>query len=268
MTYPTYIQASYEWLLKNLHNPYPSKELKTQIARDSRSLLKDVDAWFVDARRRIGWNAFRKARFSNKRTEIIDAATRFFVKNDLKRPLDPTVELEFVAVECRAKDLYSGKFFESSLATTLDLAVRNLTPAIKAQSKLEEKQRKLERRRRDKMARAALSYPSPQHSPGASPEPSLPSPTPDTVNLQAIIATSPNRKRRHISSRPLEDNSEEDRPRKRSRCAFILIFIPFTFSHSCTESSRSLPLLFTLLVFHPPQPLYQTFPVTLTSIFY
>nr|AAB22023.1 A42 mating-type factor beta 1-1 gene product [Coprinus cinereus, Peptide Partial, 44 aa] [Coprinopsis cinerea] len=44
------------WLKDNWYNPYPSGEVRTQIARQTRTSRKDIDAWFIDARRRIGWN--------------------------------------------------------------------------------------------------------------------------------------------------------------------------------------------------------------------
>nr|pir a 1-2 protein - inky cap (Coprinus cinereus) [Coprinopsis cinerea] len=42
------------WLYQNLHNPYPSPQVRESIATKSKSPRKDVDNWFVDARRRIG----------------------------------------------------------------------------------------------------------------------------------------------------------------------------------------------------------------------
>nr|BAO20893.1 homeodomain 1 [Tricholoma matsutake] len=168
---PSYIKPSYEWLLANIHDPYPSIHTRDDIASASGFARKDIDGWFIDARKRIGWNALRKARFSNKRIEIVDAATRFFVEDDPKRPLDPNIELEFAAIETRAKDLYTEKFSESELAAKLDMVVKDMTPETKAQAKEAERRRMLLQRDESNMriSRAISSYPSPDRSPNCSP---------------------------------------------------------------------------------------------------
>lgn len=165
-TTSSYIELAYGWLLSNLHNPYPQKEARDDIAYQTGAPRKDIDAWFTDARKRIGWNRLRKVRFGNKRTAIIDAATRFFSYSDPKRPLDPSIELEFAAIESRATELYSEKFVQTTLASKLDVAVKDMTPALKLQAKVETQQRRTERRR----GRDALAYPSPERSPRTSPE--------------------------------------------------------------------------------------------------
>ncbi|GLB35909.1 putative homeobox KN domain containing protein [Lyophyllum shimeji] len=169
-SYPPYIEPAYRWLLKNLHNPYPSKETRVSIALESGSDTKSVDSWFIDTRKRIGWNTIRKRHFSNKRADIVDAATRFFVQDDDKRPLDPTVEFEFAGLQKRAKDLYADRFDESTLAAKLDIAVKDLTPETKVQAREEAERRQQEARKREEDALAASCYPSPQRSPGRSPE--------------------------------------------------------------------------------------------------
>ncbi|GLB35907.1 hypothetical protein LshimejAT787_0301950 [Lyophyllum shimeji] len=206
-----YIKPSYTWLLENLHNPYPSTRVRDDIAQKSGAARKDVDNWFIDARKRIGWNALRKAVFSNKRVDIVDAATRFFVEDDPKRPLDPTIEYEFIAIKKSAKDLYVDKFSESDLAARLDMAVKNLTPQRKAEAMAE-------RLRQLQLRKDRESYPSPDRSP----EPTRLSPVPynddaDTNAPRSISATS--RKRRSSSAEPPSDESEPsaDRPTKRSR---------------------------------------------------
>ncbi|KAG6894456.1 hypothetical protein C0992_006021 [Termitomyces sp. T32_za158] len=208
--HPAYIVPAYQWLLANIHNPYPSKEVRTQIARKAKSDIKSVEAWFVDARGRIGWNALRKTYFGNKRAEIVDAATRFFVKLDDKRPLGTTIEFEFAQMEISAKNLYSDRFVETTLVTKLDVAVKDLTPEMKQKAKTyarEEVQR----------AKAASSYPSPRHSPDRSPEPVELSPP---FEQDRDLASTPldalaRRKRRSLS--PEDDSVISDRPVKRVR---------------------------------------------------
>ena len=211
---PPYIQPSYEWLISNLENPYPSNQTRTAISLQTHSPRKDIDGWFTDARRRIGWNALRKSRFSNKRIDIVDAAVRFFVKNDPKRPLDPAVELEFAAIEARAKDLYAEKFIQSTLAAKLDVVVKDMTQEMKVQAKAEEKLRKrLQRQKKEKRALDALCYPSPERSPAASPEPALPSSP--TQGDHLTIDDTPRSSRKRCT--PTLDHEHDGVPRKRSR---------------------------------------------------
>ncbi|RDB29068.1 Mating-type protein beta1-1 [Hypsizygus marmoreus] len=212
---PSYIEPAYRWLLQNLHNPYPSTETRETIARDTGAARKGVDAWFVEARKRMGWNALRKARFANKRVDIVDAATRFFVKPDDKRPLDSNIELEFASVEKRANDLYAEKFSESTLATKLDVAVKDLTPEMKARARTEERRR----RQAANEALAASSYPSPERSPGRTPE-AVASPFSEDHDLATVYPEAiSGRKRRGSSSSPDEqdDDTGDHRPQKRSR---------------------------------------------------
>ena len=145
---PSYIKTAHAWLLDNMHNPYPPLEIRARIARKHRCPRKNVDAWFVDARRRIGWNAIRKSYFPRK-ADLISAATRFF-NRDVAGSLpstssDECFSLLFVDMMIRANSLCLSSGAQAS-ATGLP------------------KQR----------YEAALSYPSPEHSTNSSPEPPSP----------------------------------------------------------------------------------------------
>ena len=227
-SFPRYISPSYQWLVSNLHNPYPSKEIKNKISHETQTSSKDIDGWFVDARRRIGWNALRKSRFSNKRADIIEAATLFFVKADPKCPLDPIVELAFASIESSAKDLYSEKLSESTLVTSLDMAVKDMTPEIEAQSKANRMQRnRLERQRKAKANCAALAYPSPDRSPiTSSDENPLPPSDQDSLTTTNHASASSSLKRRHSSSRVSLDNDTEPHTRRATkRCRYELFCV-------------------------------------------
>ncbi|KAF8078876.1 C-terminal domain of homeodomain 1-domain-containing protein [Lyophyllum atratum] len=213
---PPYIEPAYQWLLENLHNPYPSKETRISIALESSSDRKCVDAWFIETRKRIGWNKLRKQHFS-KRVDIVDAATRFFVREDEKRPVDPTVELEFAGLQKRVRDLYADRFVESTLATKLDVAVKDLTPVTKAQAHEKAQRLRLEARKGEEDALAASSYPSPQRSPGRSSEPVALAPLEEDEDLATTQSEAiAGRKRRSISPDGDKDSSA-DRPSKRTR---------------------------------------------------
>ncbi|KAG6839539.1 hypothetical protein C0991_001777 [Blastosporella zonata] len=206
---PSYIRPSYDWLVENIHNPYPTTSVRDTIAQKSRATRKDVDNWFIDARKRIGWNTTRKIHFSNKRVDIVDAATRFYA-DDEKLTLGQDVELAFISIMKNAKDLYSDKFGETPLASKLATVVKDLTPQTKAEAKAE-------RMRQLQLKKDRDAYPSPDRSP----EPTRLSPVPcdDEVNNDASLPiSSTNRKRRSPSREPLDsEQSEEPRPAKRSR---------------------------------------------------
>ncbi|KAG5650512.1 hypothetical protein H0H81_011990 [Sphagnurus paluster] len=239
---PKYIKPSYDWLLDNLHDPYPSTRVRDAIAHKSGTARRDVDNWFIDARKRIGWNALRKASFNNKRVEIVDAATRFFIQDDPKRPIDPTIEYEFISMKKRAQDLYVDKFTESVLVAKLDVAVKNLTPRTKAEAKAEEQRlRQLQKDRN--------SYPSPERSPEQSPEPTRLSPVPDQEDEdnkapESISMTS--RKRRYPSVDPQSSGDVlGDITTKRARCVencFVSACIDFPSSRLDTSSHSDITI--------------------------
>lgn len=215
---PPYIQPAYSWLLNNLHNPYPSKHIRAAISLETKSDRKHIDSWFVDARKRMGWKTLAKKHFSNKRTDIIDAATRFFVQEDSKRPLDPNLELEFAAIETSAKDLYSDKFSETLLAAKLDVAVKDMTPEMKTQARENEKRRRQEEKveQAERSMRDVSAYPSPDRSSNCTPEPSLLSPSPSASD-EASRAPSepPARNKRRLSSVSPDDIEAVHHPSKR-----------------------------------------------------
>ncbi|KAG6888199.1 hypothetical protein C0992_009354 [Termitomyces sp. T32_za158] len=155
--FPPYIKLSYDWLVENICNPYPSINIRDAIARKSGAARKDIDNWFIDARKRIGWNAARKTHFLNKRVVIVDAATRFYA-NDEKLSLSQGAEHALISIMKNAKDLYCDKFDETILAAKLTAVVKDLTPETKAAAKAE-------RVRQAQLMKDRNSYPSPDRSP-------------------------------------------------------------------------------------------------------
>ncbi|KAF7784078.1 transcriptional regulator family: Homeodomain [Agaricus bisporus var. burnettii] len=110
-----YIKQAYSWLMLNLSNPYPPKEVREAIARKAGSDPKHVENWFGDARKRMGWNAIRKRHFANKRHSTVVAATAFF-GGQTSELLTDTVRQDFAIMLADAEDMYSKKFTESKLA--------------------------------------------------------------------------------------------------------------------------------------------------------
>ncbi|RXW24043.1 hypothetical protein EST38_g1851 [Candolleomyces aberdarensis] len=190
----SYIQLAYEWLSVNLHNPYPSAEVRYRIATDSNSLRKDIDAWFIDARRRVGWNSLRKKHFNNKRADIVAAATRFFVKEET---LKPDIESEMMRLKMKIDRLFSPKFEQSKLATQLDLVVRDMTPQLQAECLGN-------RRSNRKRERDALSYPTPERSPNSFSQSLSPFSSPGSTTMELPDAP-PSLKRRRSSVSDVSD---------------------------------------------------------------
>ena len=111
---PPFIASAHQWLMDNLHNPYPTVKVKNQIAAASSCQVSSVNSWFVNARRRIGWTRHCRERFSNCRADMIDAAYRALVEEDPQRILSPELSHLFVEMKVVAEGLYSSTFTKSA----------------------------------------------------------------------------------------------------------------------------------------------------------
>ena len=207
-----------------MHNPYPSKETKATIAEESGSSSKDIDNWFINVRRKIGWNKLRSKHFENKRSLIVNAATRFFkeVPQALHSSTTPISGIgqktnynsEFKSIEKCVRDLYPPKLFETSLATKLDESGRGLSPEAKDRAQVECS----EIQRRAEELQPLNAYPTPEHSPERSPEASVAS----LPNQNITPASS--RKRRNSDRDSPDINDCWDEPPKRCRYVFDFQF--------------------------------------------
>lgn len=117
------ISLAANWLSRNYHNPYPSKDVRDEISRKSSWNRKDVDAWFTEARKRIGWNDIRKTYFGNRRAETVQTATEFFGCSHTS--LDPALAQAFIDMESQVHDLYLEPFKPSKLAIVLGEACKD-----------------------------------------------------------------------------------------------------------------------------------------------
>ncbi|PPQ71473.1 hypothetical protein CVT26_011252 [Gymnopilus dilepis] len=207
---PSYIKLSYEWLLSNLHNPYPSKDTKKQIARKSKCSVRDIDAWFIDARKRIGWNTLRRRKFSNKQENIVAAATRFFKPSastfaddasaTLMSEMNPfeAYHADFVAMENATRSLYSGRLSAVPPSTPPNRAGQKSRRSYPATSRSVPPQI-------PNFESAILPYPTPEPSPEQF---TIASPLSATCAPLPISIAMPSQKRR----RPDSELSEDDRP--------------------------------------------------------
>lgn len=197
--------------------------------------MKDIDNWFVNVRKRIGWNRLRSKYYENKRSKIVCAATRFFKEVPQTLPItthisgtDPMAnhDSEFKAIENRAKELYSEQPYEPSLASKPDDVVRDLTPETKARAQNEEKHRRpVAKSRRGKKRQHPSAYPSPEQSPERLAEPS-PERSPESLATSlpipdVALATSLKRRNCDRDSPELDIEHRRDEPQKRSRYFFF-----------------------------------------------
>ena len=123
---PLFLTAAHQWLLDNLHNPYPTTEVKARIAAASSCQVSSINSWFINARRRIGWTTLRRKHFSNCMAEMIDAAYRALVEEDPQRMLSPELSHSFVAMKVAAEALYPPTFTRSAFAGDLDAIVKDV----------------------------------------------------------------------------------------------------------------------------------------------
>nr|BDD37069.1 homeodoamin [Rhizopogon roseolus] len=241
---PPFIEPAYKWLLANIHNPYPSSDTKTNIARSSGCSMNSVSAWFISARRRIGWTTICRKYFNNRRADTLDAAHRALVKEDPARVLPFTVFHDFIQMKANAQDLYASTFTKSALAGDLDVVVKDMTEEDRLQLEQEKKERAQEEKKRrkrreeekemrrkqrtlERQAQMALatsaSYPSPSHSRSPSPVPNLEESWTDESDDEDDDDDNPpvlaGRKRRVSMSSELDSrqSTHVDRPMKRLR---------------------------------------------------
>ncbi|KDQ63284.1 hypothetical protein JAAARDRAFT_53510 [Jaapia argillacea MUCL 33604] len=126
---PAFVLPCYKWLLRNIHNPYPSKEFKQSVADSTGCTYASVDTWFTSARRRIGWNEIAKEHFNNSRADMVDAATRVFEKDDKRRPIECPATHQFLLMKLKAEGLCADKLKKSKLARELDVLVKDMSEA-------------------------------------------------------------------------------------------------------------------------------------------
>ena len=93
-------------MLDTLHNPYPPKDFKDQLARKSGSSTKLIDGWFVDVRKRMGWAKIKKDFFQNKRKPLVEAATCLLVNGGM---VSDVLSEELAQMVATAKKLYDHK---------------------------------------------------------------------------------------------------------------------------------------------------------------
>jgi len=95
-----------QWLLHNLHNPYPPPHVR--LSEDQTTGSKHIKDWFSKARQRIGWTRLLRDRFAGCRSLATDAAFRAFVRDDPDNPLDDDLKTAFLAIKYHTELVYGS----------------------------------------------------------------------------------------------------------------------------------------------------------------
>lgn len=124
-----------QWLLCNLHNPYPLPHVRFPTLRNAGS--KQTKDWFAKARQRIGWTRLLRDRFAGCRSLATDAAFRALVRDDPVNPLDPDLKTAFLAIKNHAELVY-GNERDGSYPSPKRLRSVSPTPSLTFSSTSEE----------------------------------------------------------------------------------------------------------------------------------
>ena len=92
--HPRHVPTLHSWIMKNIHNPYPSSIEKDKLSSESHMSAKAISEWFASVRRRIGWNSISSRYFRGRRSETIDCAIRILVERS-DHPYSEDVVQEF-----------------------------------------------------------------------------------------------------------------------------------------------------------------------------
>ncbi|KAG9314047.1 hypothetical protein JVU11DRAFT_4826 [Chiua virens] len=162
---PPFLAPAYRWLLDNLHNPYPTADVKKRLADSSSCQVSSINSWFTNTRRRIGWTNLCREHFSNCRADMLDAAYRALVKEDPQRILSAEIRHFFVAIKVAAESLYPSTFTRSAFVEDLDVMAKHITSGGAGKSAQVEQA--------NPMKTVRDSYPSPDRSTTGTPAPVL-----------------------------------------------------------------------------------------------
>lgn len=100
-----------QWLLRNLHNPYPFPHI--QFSGHQNAGSKHTRDWFAKARQRIGWTRLLRDRFAGCRSLAIDCAFRALIRDDPINPLDSDLKTAFLALKSHAELVYGSECNDS-----------------------------------------------------------------------------------------------------------------------------------------------------------
>ena len=120
---PEFIEHAYKFFVANIFNPYPTREQKEAIVRQTNhehATIFSISNWFINARRRCGWLDILKRRCNGNRNKMVDLAKRVFVKPDPCRPVHPQVMTELMEMKEKVESMYERKTRISSWVEELE----------------------------------------------------------------------------------------------------------------------------------------------------
>ena len=100
------IAEPYQWLITHLHNPYPTRQTKIELAKSSDISLKEMNDWFINVRKQIGWTSIRKRYFMGNAALTVDHAHRVFKEYEPDRPVSACIAQAFERMKNTAEHLY------------------------------------------------------------------------------------------------------------------------------------------------------------------
>ena len=228
---------AYNWLLENLHNPYPSPDIKAQLAQAHGLSSKAIGAWFKQVRQEIGWSTLSGEIFSGSRSKTTRAASLAYISPDPDLPENVKHAFRVVRDKLECLPISSrtpGKDTGLADAETLQKLESMRNQVVDGTSVLEEIDREIEHLRgKGKEAEPSLSSPLPL------PDTLLCGPTspftPDTSDEEEDTTPPPpvaGCKRRLDSATETSSDGlkiSSDRPVKRSRYVSTLLFHIFAY---------------------------------------
>ncbi|THH17298.1 hypothetical protein EUX98_g9159 [Antrodiella citrinella] len=105
---PASIPAAYSWITQNIHDPYPSGEIKQRLSRNAGRPLRVITDWFKEVRRYIGWVSMCKDHFQGSRALAVQAAKQVYLRDDFASQVSSSSDIvsQFEAIRMRLLAMY------------------------------------------------------------------------------------------------------------------------------------------------------------------
>ncbi|KAL5535840.1 hypothetical protein ACEPAF_3934 [Sanghuangporus sanghuang] len=117
---PPHVLRCYEWLLQNLHDPYPPSTFRSRVSKDTGVSQRTICDWFTNVRRKIGWTAISRRHFSRERTLAVDCARVVLLGEESKVSVCKELQDAFLAMKDMADRLFGDILGPSEAAKHLD----------------------------------------------------------------------------------------------------------------------------------------------------
>lgn len=74
--------CAYRWLMKNIHNPYPTSSQLQIIGGESMTSVAQAESWFQEARDLMGWTRLSDEFFTGSISATVNAAKQVYLEPD------------------------------------------------------------------------------------------------------------------------------------------------------------------------------------------